>query len=361
MKLKSKYLIKNITLKDVILLKDSSYSITTESYLKIPPQPYNTCPLIDKAISDNDLLIRGFEATIRENKDFTKNIDLSCNCMAEEAYKSNVTNFKEVLEGFENLNKSLSKMNEFLEEFRKNCEEIREHGRQTKEALWDHLEDGNGQQKKNRPEEIEYDFNALYRDMEPSFPKYIEGHCSDRCEYFIENEKLEHSFAITKVYLPIPNSLKDAVQNYQDLITWAKKIDHLFNDAEKIPDTSDFLKNYLEKINEEQEDNFKRWSLPVKPTFEPEQELKAYLDSTEDLIKVKRLSEQINAYNKIILNYPDKEDSSQVEAFLIEVEDLKEKIDVVNAPPAVMVKIKGILTQLSQSVRTNTRQKFKIV
>lgn len=117
---------KKISIKEIILKKNTLKSITTEKYLDIPEQPENTCPHIDWIKDINKDYINELKSLIKDCDHYgCSNSDHEI-CLEElERNNLQLNNFKDSLE---DAISTLTEINETMERYRKDYQDLREYG-----------------------------------------------------------------------------------------------------------------------------------------------------------------------------------------------------------------------------------------
>lgn len=347
----------NISDKDVILYKRTNKTITSETYFNIPPQPKNTCPIIDNSLEDfeNGVLVKILgimdEAIVLLKEKPIEDDQLSCDCF--EKFKDNYREFEHFVFGIRDFKKDFKKLTSKMEELRKGCELLRAYGEDLKYILWT-SDNPKSEWKKletSRPElkisvkDVEQTFDNLIKGINPPKNKNIE--CKDWCRNCEKDADLG-TFIMTECRLNFSFSdrVEKAFDNYKRIEEWIKNLESLLeskiDNKLKIEFSKAQLKEYVELWNQDHKE--RNFEIKFKNEFKNEiaaliplsieDRIMDFIKDTENLTSAKKFKEFETRTNDLILEFKklnldqDYKDLCQIfYEFFKKVSEFKEELD----------------------------------
>lgn len=335
MKLKSKISEINLQPKDIVLQKRTKWALTTETYLKIPEQPKNTCPLIDKTIEQLDKsffenrfssineIIHELSGLLKSNKP-KEDETATCNCYEE--YKDNYREFEHFLYTLKDVSENKIKVfKRDFESFRTSCELIRAYGDELKTLLWENfksneeLVEAYNKHLLTKPElsmtfeKIDKNFEELSKQI--SLPNYSNIQCKEYCDNCTKDGDLV-TFYLTecrKINPELSGDLEEAYRNYKSLVEWVTELDTLIQKKinnelkDMLSFTDDELQAYVQLFNDHYKfSNVEYYFIRDLKNIEKismEKELEEFHTMNESLIIKKKIQELEVTTNQLIEEY----------------------------------------------------------
>lgn len=255
MLLKSEYHEEEISVKTLLLRKGLKDSLTSEEYFKIPKQPGNTCPIIDRII---DLLMK-------KETDIFHLLNKYSRLTESSKSSKNLLALKGKIEELESLSSKYHELSHHkLEDFRNDCQLKRDVGDTLKDLMWKHIEGKN----------ISKDYDDLDLEVEDTF--FMED-CSFLKEEYLpalydengpyEEEVMEALSTLNKVEINDFNKgiialIETAFLNKDEIVKWSNnlfnKMEELLN-SRPIIDVETLKSQYLKDRNDLQKEKLKEF------------------------------------------------------------------------------------------------------
>lgn len=223
MNIKSLIREENLSIKDILLKKYTREAITSESYMKILSQPTNTCPIIDKAIEENNLFISKLSALESDGKSNLKAraVEDECGSNCEECLKNNIIKIENFNSSLQDSQEYLEQINNHLETLRKNCENLRLYGHDLKDLIWKFYEEGKVckesytllKSKKPKDEISQKVLEKVFDKIDLSVPEFEDSWCKFRCYNNRENNTLEGHFENMNIEVNYSEHIENAFNN----------------------------------------------------------------------------------------------------------------------------------------------------
>lgn len=343
------------SLKDLILRKYTNESRTSESLWSTTAQPSNTCPLINSAQNSNESEMRTIKGVIKDLEYFDRrhsgDESLEC-CSNYNSIQDNSKLISDAISSLEDASSELELINDLLEEVRSSCENYRSYGQDVKDLIWELLESPDELEyvkeqfekiKKQKPTEWHYvsSFEKIYDKIKFDTPRMEDEYCKDRCENYKSNQDLVNAFEeIGKIDWEMPSDLEKAIDNLQNIESWASEMESLLEDY--ILDVSSFsysledeIRVYEASRNTYQVQMFSKLieKLKMKSIDSISIDslgLDIFLKNNENQILVKKIENYVHNLNDLIkeFNSVANLDPQDITAALKVVEPLVNKIEI---------------------------------
>lgn len=350
MKIKSLIRIQTISVKDIYLNKYTDQAITSETFFSCPPQPTNTCPIIDSAISDNNALINNLASLEKDCASYLKykpEEHEGCNC--EEVLKDNLIQLQFFHDSIVNAQSELCEMNDLLELLRKQCEKRRMYGQELKDLLWSYLD------KEISLDEVLESLKVLKatqkgddvyeKSIENAFDridlshKYNDCYCKEKCTNYVLNSNLQDLFDHT-VSIEYSEYISHCFKNDYAIDEWACCIESLIEKIKSMSLQTPDTQSYISLYNEKQKKLFLENKF-IQDTITPilmDKDIEELNKNTENLLLTKTLTDIQDETNLIIKEFKSinfdqdyEELAKEIPSFFNKVVTLRTKIDTLLA------------------------------